>query len=312
MIIRAQMTKDEARAALEVIDNTLVCACGCPIGKKGGTIRLPYEPAFVELLLTEWARATKKTIKEAIAGVLARSGEITQREAQKVLREIGTGVVDKFKPAVGKAMPDLMRQSYKAPRDKTLRKLRIKLAWNQVDDGAVEWLTEHHLYWVGNYYDKHVSGVLATLMNDGLSHGLGRADIGKELKEFFDDYPGVPNRPDSYWRGFAANSMNRSRGFGLLRSYEAAEIVEFIIDAVMDERTSAICRALNGKVIPIAKAVDQRDKMMAAENPEDVKAIAPWPKLDAVRGASTAALVAQGVAMPPYHFHCRTTVRAKM
>lgn len=306
------MTKDEDRAALEVIDNSLARVCGCHIHKKGEAFPLPYEPAFVELLLTQWAKATKKAVKDAIAGLLSRSGEITQKEAQIVLKDIGVAVVDRFKPPVEKVLPGLMRKSYKEPRDKTLKKLRVKLAWDQVDDGAVEWLTEHHLYWVGGYYDKEVSGALAQVMEDGLSQGLGRVDVGKSLKTFFDDYPGLANKPDSYWRGFAANGMNRSRGFGLLRGYEAAEITVLVVKAVMDERTSEICKRMNGVEIPITKATKQRDEMMAAEDPEDVKAIAPWPKLTAIQGASDAAVLAQGVAMPPYHFHCRTTVVAKM
>jgi hypothetical protein len=312
MIIPAGMTKDEGRAALEIIDNTLVAACGCAIHKKGEGAALPYEPAFIELLLTQWAKATKKAVKDAIGGLLARSGEITQKEAQAVLKDIGVAVVDRFKPPVEKAVPGLMRQSYKEPRNKVLKKLRIKLAWDQVDDGAIEWLTDHHLYWVGSYYDKEVSGALAKVMEEGLSQGLGRADVGKQLKTFFDDYPGVASKPESYWRGFAANGMNRSRGFGLLRGYEAAEITVLVIRAVMDERTSEICRNLNGREIPIINASRQRDAMMEAEDPEDVKRIAPWPKLAAIQDVSDAAVLAQGVAMPPYHFHCRTTVVAKM
>jgi hypothetical protein len=48
--------------------------------------------------------------------------------------------------------------------------------------------------------------------------------------------------------------------------------------------------------------------LMAAQDPEDVKTIAPWPKLEDIKGKSSKELVAQGVIVPPYHFFCRTTL----
>ena len=71
------------------------------------------------------------------------------------------------------------------------------------------------------------------------------------------------------------------------------------------------CRSLNGRVIPLNACVKQRDALMAAEDPEDVKRIAPWLPVQAIKGKRTSALIAQGIGMPPYHFHCRTTVVAR-
>ena len=50
--------------------------------------------------------------------------------------------------------------------------------------------------------------------------------------------------------------------------------------------------------------------MMAADDPEDVKDIAPWPtskQVTAMSGKSTEVINTQGVILPPYHALCRTT-----
>ena len=145
-------------------------------------------------------------------------------------------------------------------------------------------------------------------MAEGIKAGLGRTQVAEDLQKFFGDYPGVQNPPLSYWRGFAANGMNRTRQFGLLQSYEDVGITELEVLAVMDERTSAICKDMNGRIIPVSNGLAQRDLMMAAEDPEDVKTISPWPKLEDIKGKSTKNVLDQGVITPPYHFNCRTTL----
>ena len=96
----------------------------------------------------------------------------------------------------------------------------------------------------------------------------------------------------------------------MIQAYDEVGVTKLQIVAVMDERTSAVCRQLNGRVIPVATAAGQRDLLMAAQDPEDVKTIAPWVPAKDLEGLSTKAINEQGVIMPPYHFHCRTQVVA--
>ena len=72
------------------------------------------------------------------------------------------------------------------------------------------------------------------------------------------------------------------------------------------------CREMNGRIIPVSRGIGQRDMLMAAEDPEDVKTISPWLSLDQIEGKSTKSVMDNGMIMPPYHFHCRTTVVEKL
>jgi len=298
------LTRDQAAAGLEIVDNLLGLVCGCETCKAGEGKPIPGEKEMAELLLVEWGNGSKAAVKKATALLNAKTGELTKREMAALLKIIPKSLAAKFVTPVAKKLPEIMTRGYK----KAKKSLQAKMIWEEIDDEATAWLYEHHMYWIGNYYDKHVSEYLSNAVAEGMTEGLGREAIGNKLADFFDDYPGVRNKPLTYWRGFAANGMNRSRNFGLIQGYTDVGVKQLEVLAILDERTSAICRELNGRIIPVSRAAGQRDALMAAEDPEDVKTIAPWIPVEDVTGKSTRYIMDQGVIMPPYHFHCRTTV----
>jgi hypothetical protein len=116
--------------------------------------------------------------------------------------------------------------------------------------------------------------------------------------------------------------MNRSRNFGKIGGFVDAGFSYVEVVAVMDERTSTICQGLNGRQIPVADCNAQRLKIMQSTSPTDIKELAPWPNvatltgesdpekaIAVIQGMTTEQIVQEaGVAIPPYHFHCRTTL----
>ncbi len=304
----SHLTRDQAAAALEVVDNILGLTCCCCVRKAGEGDPLPGEDELLELLLVEWAKGSKAATRTALKLIGEKWPKLSDDDVRKVLKVLDSGLQKGFVASVGADLPGIMEVGYRTAKKGVADKVNAAFLWEAVDKKATAWLGEHHMFWVGDYFNRHVSDGLAEVVQAGMSKGLGRNDIAKEIKGFFDQYPGVTNRPVNYWRGMAANGMNRSRQFGLLGGYENVGVRELEIMAVMDERTSPVCRELNGRIIPVSAGLKQRDKLMAAKNPEDVKDLAPWLSVDQIAGKSTKSVIKKGVAMPPYHFHCRTTV----
>lgn len=302
------LSLDQARAALNTVDEILGCVCDCEIAKAGEGKPLPFENAMVELLLTEWGGATKSAVKEAIKKLNAGTGEMTAGDVNRILKLIDNGITARMTTSATAKLFELIKGAYSRGKRDVFKKFKKKVVFNQIDTDVISWLSDHHVYWIGNYYNKHVSEGVASVVQDAMSKGLGRKQTGAKLKEFFGKYSGVRHKPDHYWRGLAANAMSRSRNFGLVQSYVDLNVSELKVVSVMDERTSPICRKMNGTVIPVSKAIEQRDLMMAAEDPEDVKTIAPWPSVKTLEGLTDAQIIASGVCLPPYHFRCRTTV----
>lgn len=75
--------------------------------------------------------------------------------------------------------------------------------------------------------------------------------------------------------------------------------------AVMDDRTSAVCRSLNGRVISVSHLTQQRDRILGAKTREQLKDAAAWPQ-----PLNPTTPLPANVGVPPYHYRCRTTLMA--
>lgn len=237
------MTSDEKNAVLEIADNLLADVCCCLVAKKGEGQPFPFENQMVEELLTTWAAAARVAMDEAIKNLLRREGHPVTDDIYDILNIMQGNMDNLFGPVVKAKVGETLLKSYKRAKKSVFGKYNLKMDWSVVDDTAIDWLQNHHMYWIDTYYSKFVSGKIADVVTEGITEGLGRVEVGNKLKEFFKSYPGVKNKPDVYWRGLAANAMNRSRSFGSIAGYEELEIKEIEILAVMDERTSPICFA---------------------------------------------------------------------
>lgn len=293
-----------------VIDDILCCHDSSIMKARGTT--LPYVKELLQVLLNGWGEASQKAIKKSVSKLNAVKGILGHEDIHNVTELLRETINVAFQKNTAAGVPVLFDKAYIAGKRQIVDKLGLYMKWESVDEMAIQWLENHHMYWVDNFYDKHVSAALSRHVSEGMQQGLGRKEIGSRLKSFFDTYVGVANKPESYWRGFAANGMNRARNFGLVQGYDDAGIKYLEVLAVMDERTSSICRNLNGKRYPVWSAVAQRDMMMFAENPEDIKVLSPWPKVSDIvtngKVNSVSSLIGSGIIMPPYHFHCRTTM----
>ena len=120
----------------------------------------------------------------------------------------------------------------------------------------------------------------------------------------------------------ASASVNRAHNWGGMLSIEEAGIDEYVFHAVMDERTSRICRELDGRVFSVPRVM--KVVRQALERPPSaIESIAPWPTFDTERkdlfiqagerrtylkGKSSDWLADHGVALPPLHGNCRSVV----
>jgi SPP1 gp7 family putative phage head morphogenesis protein len=301
---------DQARAVLFTVDTILGNVCGCDVHKAEGT-PVPYEVEMAELLLGKWATATATAKRQAAEWLAARGGVLTADEMDDILDAIDDILDDRFFAQIKSPLRYLFDESYRHAKHGIAQRLEIVARFNVIDTEVTKWLTDHHLYWIHDYYNRRVSGQFAKVVAEGMAEGLGRNEMGVVVKDFFSKYPGLANKPDSYYRLLSANAMNRSRNFGIMQGFEDAGIESYRIVAVMDERTSPICRKMNNTVISVKQGIAHRNALMAAETPEDVKAIAPWPTPTQIETLDVDQLSGLGVKVPPFHGFCRSTIVAE-
>jgi len=257
-----------------------------------------------DLLFGHLDAIQKQTIEDAIR-VLSkpRAEKLSEDDffkiKQSVEESLGIGVDDALKENVLKSVDEVYARGQEVV-------LGFRPSFQTIDTKAVSWLQKDCVYWIGNHYETDVRDRLLSAAEEIVSSGVSRSDAAKMLEESFGDQF---TRSQVYWDGLANHVVTRGREFGSVSGYDAGGIKKYQILAHIDQRTSDICRQMNGRIIEVAKAVELRDSLMAAEKPEDVKDIAPWVKSKSVKGKKTKDLPV-GLSLPPYHFKCRTTTIA--
>lgn len=271
-----------------------------------------------------WTKAYEAAVDEAIQTLIRKENEaISNADIQEsvdvidgrmtgdhwftsIKKDIGRAILLNY--AIGKKSISRGRRPRAISRAKK-KVAGVTVNWEPlIDDKAVEWLKDDNLYWVENHYSEQVASDIVKIANEiGLKQGLGRKEAAKALRAAFSDRFA---QSLSYWQGLSATVLTRSSVMGTTQALIEAEAKTYEFLAVNDERTSEICRHLNGKVFKVEVAKNIRDRLLNSKSPEDAKEVAPWPTgkhLQEALGTSSANdLAAMGIAVPPLHFHCRS------
>jgi SPP1 gp7 family putative phage head morphogenesis protein len=223
----------------------------------------------------------------------------------------------------------------------------IATSLDAIDEDAVaaigrisQWVTDEYGR-RGAMFEMGADRIIA----DGLAAGLRSRDITADLAAHGRKV-GV-TRAQSYWKLVALNAANRARSYGHLRSMSDAGVSQYIFSAVMDERTSVVCRALDGTTFPVSGSLN-RFSDLAIDSEGDYTAaekVMPFVKERALDGGGVemfveppgmgrtviatasdrglgradyrpevrdklppAALQAAGVSVPPLHQACRSSI----
>lgn len=232
-------------------------------------------------------------------------------------------------------------------RRATARQFRLRIAADttKLDERIARFVRESQGNFVRDEYGRRqvAFGERAReVVASGLEAGLGRDDIAEALSA--DLGAAGLGRNVGYWQTIAMAFANRGRTYAQLSAFQDAEVDEYRFEAVMDEVTSKICRFMHGRVFSVKRALERFDDVERLRDPEAIKDVQPWvqvggdeegnqvlfyerggrrhvvaqvhePEEDAPedtprysRALSEEALEAAGLAAPPLHGRCRSTI----
>lgn len=122
----------------------------------------------------------------------------------------------------------------------------------------------------------------------------------------------------SYWETVALNLVSRIRAFGILSVLSAVGIQKYRIQAVLDDNTTDVCLALNGTEISVDSAIEVVTELSESISMSEVVSSSPFLKVigddlalpngKTIGEVNEKSLIASGVALPPYHHRCRTSI----
>jgi len=276
-----------------------------------------YFEKLQNLLTRAWTDAMRAAAKAGLNKLrkmdkdtfTAKDGDMILHEMEK---KIGKEALER---ATKKELFDLTDTLYRTGHIEAAQPLKLDMRFNREDTQAIKLLQEHNLYWVGNSWDSYTKQKIDKALNEYFSKGMTRDQLATALGEEFANWT-TDDKPTAYLTVLADHLATKTRELGRIPVYERARVEFLVVRARMDERTTSICRALNGKRIPLSNLTDQRDQFLKHVKDKDMEGVKRTWKMyredkDAAEIAKLAAIPANDVlprhiGSPPYHFFCRT------
>jgi len=308
--------------------------------KQPGLASVLTEDGFIQEILRE-SRLIQRQVGQALNSRAVRDGLLAstninwrgvslsqRRDAVKAMSNLMAGLPSMFSPSVrgildtntNRIVDDVHQKlgaRHKVFGVDPVFALKNKQAIAAINDSTSIFFSPEYERQAGRFRARSQD-----VMQRGLSEGLGSREIGAQLRTEFRNT--AINR--NYWDTVAAVHVNRARSFSAAATYASNGVTQFEVVAVMDKRTTEVCRMLDGTILSVESALNAFDSMEAAEDLDGVKAATPFMQ---VRGGtisnqhgtiatraqgggwnrvSPAGMNAKGVNMPPFHMRCRTTV----
>jgi hypothetical protein len=182
----------------------------------------------------------------------------------------------------------------------------VDIAFGRPDLDTLDIVGRANLYWVGNSWNAYVDGLFRDALQDYFRDGMTRVQL---TERFARDFAGLSERGIVYYEMLADHTATRTREMGRVTGYERAAVEYVQVRAHLDERTTAFCRHMHGRVIAVTRLAEQRAEYLSAVERRDTEAAkAAWVmhgEGDDFSRLPTGQLP-RGTAGPPYHFRCRT------
>ena len=266
--------------------------------KDEGDEYLRLERKLSAELIKNW----RKGYQEALDEVFRLIPDDLSDDASKIILDglaNALGPAFGYSPAVRRELRKYISEAYEHSK----REFAVQSSLTLPDTRAVEVLTKHNCYWLGEHYGKHVGPRIAKKAQEAIVEGVGREELARELREEFSgEHSGY-----KYWDVVSSSALVRSRAFGAISGMEEAGIVEYEILAVGDERMCDICAEMDGRTFSVEVARRKINSLLDIEDPDEFKEALSWQKDPAV-GMSNEELMEAGQAIPPFHARCRCTV----
>ncbi len=179
----------------------------------------------------------------------------------------------------------------------------VKFVWNTMDDQTLAFLEKIDRFYLSKYVenDEMKSAVWSFLKEQYLEKGsglFGRTNLEtiKGFRDLFSDK--IEALSDQQIQRICDTSICRTRNYANIEQLWEGKVVHAKVVAVLDSRTSAICKEMNGKLISVEALYKTITKEIAM-SPEEYSDYLKNERVTVERAE-------KGTAAPPYHPSCRT------
>lgn len=183
-----------------------------------------------------------------------------------------------------------------------------------IDQAKIELLAMKNKELVRDYYRNTLAVGLGAMVFELLNQVQSKSDTIEKMVNY------SLRSQNSFVFGYSPMVLNWARNTQMITSFSMNGVKLYRIVATLDERTTQICRALNGRVFSVNDAIPKMNRIINARNRDEVIKENTFVdfkddiftvngvKLDL--SVSSSVLALQGLGFPPYHWGCRSGVEA--
>jgi len=181
---------------------------------------------------------------------------------------------------------------------------------SQAGRESINMMNNTSAFWVDNHWERHVQDRIRGVGGDVIEEGLGAFRGGRRFAE--SSLGQEFGKSQSYWELMSNSVTTRTRELSHIDGFVQRGVEEVEINAVLDSRTSCVCRTLDGTRFDTETLASFKEEMMDADSPEDItNNVSPWlpcSRVQSLKSQGPEALADAGVVSPPFHGHCRSTL----
>lgn len=248
-----------------------------------------------------YERLSDRATRALLADVLARLADAPDEAAALDLLR-GLNLADAALTAIPAAdLNDLNEALYLAGALDGAGKW-LKFSLGAPDYRALELIGQQQYFWLREHYSRDVQAGFEGLLNQAYAEGWSRDRLAEAMQQQFRELAPASR---AYFNGLADHTTRKLREIGRVAGYERAGITQVKVQAILDARTSAICRCMNGRIIPVATLAAQKERILSARSREELQQAQPW-----LTNLTAVSDLPANYGLPPYHYRCRTVTVA--
>lgn len=278
-----------------------------------------------------WSGVASKSIKPAVVQLI--QSKPTEKSIALFSEKLGIKLAKPLTKNQVDAIQIQIQKIYSISKKAASKQAKISFNFAQADADAVALINRQQVFWVGDFYDAHLSSRIQAVAKDVLlEQGFDRKEAGRVLEDAVSKEfglsgdgrskfaPKVPARyagnPSLYFDAVVSTAAHQSRTFGKVSAFNDAGVQTIRLVNPLDRRTGVICQQLAGQVFTTEIAVDHMNGVLGAKDPSDIKTIAPWlsgSQIESILSGTqvgspdaSARLSKAGLMLPPFHAFCRT------
>ncbi|WP_181002018.1 hypothetical protein [Campylobacter concisus] len=249
---------------------------------------------LVDEFIKQNAKLAKKELEAQLANLLIFINENYNID-KKVLKELVNSKISSMGLSIN---PNNLEEIYAVLAGKNIA---VNVVFDEIDIRAINAM-RNNFYWVGKEFNKGFSDRLKDIIESAFRGEVARSELAQRLK---DEFASELKQGVRYFEGVSDHIISQNQNISTVNQARKYGVKYYKVVAVMDSRTSTICRSMNGRLIPAEHIERQCDNIMNAKDMASKKAAATWAKAP-YNGRSDK--MDSNFGMPPYHFRCRTEI----